>query len=465
MIKNFLYQKNLVIPLILAILFSFAFSYYSIYRHFTFQTNSFDLGTYSQISYLYSHKLSFYSSLMHMPLIADHFEPILLLLAPFYKLFPTPITLLVIQAFMVGLSSIPIYLIASHKIKSVLSRVLITLAYLSHPGILAAINFDFHTATISLLPLSLILYTWYFKKWRLYWAALLFALLFKEDIPLFILGLGIFEIIQKQRKQGIATISLALISFYLIKYLFMPFLSPGAESSYIASSMLPLDDPITLLIILIQHPTFPLTIMLNSPMKIATTDIVLKPFAFFSILSPLSWLTAIPYLFLRFSTTNTQYWSNNFHYNANLVPFLAVSAILAIEKYKIPKKMITISLLFALILGGLSPFSLVWSPKNWFVNDTSSYSYIYNSLAKIPTDAAVSAQSPIVPHLINREKIYLFPEIYDAQYIVLNTKLNNYPLKENGLNENITALKSSKEWQVIDENKGMIIFKKLQYTQ
>lgn len=54
----------------------------------------------------------------------------------------------------------------------------------------------------------------------------------------------------------------------------------------------------------------------------------------------------------------------------------------------------------------------------------------------------------------------MFPEIYDAEYIILDPSLGNYPLHQEELKNKIAALKKSKYWQIKKEVKSLIIFQK-----
>lgn len=449
-----------LVPILLSILFFLIYSSHTINRHLSFNSNAFDLGIFTQITYLYSKDLTPFSSLKHMTLLADHFEAILILLSPIYKLFPDPITLLILQALFVSLSSIPIYLISLNLIKDVLISFLITLAYLTSQGLIAAINFDFHPSTLSVLPLSLLIYAWYFKKWRLYWITLTFSILFKEDIPIFIVGLGLFELFHNQRKIGILTTLYGIVSLYLIKFKFMPFFWRDSDASYINASILPLSNPMEMLLLFFIRPSIFIDQLFNSPIKIQTIYTLLSPFMFLPILSSFTWLEVFPYLFLRFSSNYIQMWGVEFHHNANLIPFLAVGAIFAIQKYKITHFPITILLTFFLITEGLAPNSMVWGTIQSPIHYHSNYQYINNFIKDFSNNESISAQSPIVPHLANRERVYLFPEISDADYIILDTSLYTYPMNLNELRSRILTLEKSKYWKVVKRVKSLIIFKR-----
>lgn len=394
-----------------------------------------------------------------MPIISDHFGVILLLLSPIYRLFPDAAMLLIIQSVFVALSGFFIYLISKKALNDVILSLVLTLAFLTSPGLLSGVNFDFHLATISVLPLSLVLFAWYLKKNILYWGAFLFAILFKEDIPLLLFGLGIYQFLNNQKKLGFFTAIFSLISFYLIKFQIMPFFWKGSEEGYIVTSILPLFSPIDILYLFIIKPSLFIDIIFNSPIKLQTIDILYRSFSFIPVLSVLSWVTVLPYLFLRFSSNYQALWSNSFHHNANLIPFLAVSTILALTNFKFPKKALLILLIFSLSLGGLSPNSFIWSPLKINFSNLSQREYIYSGLEKIPPDGRVSAQSPLVPHLANRDKIYLFPDTFDAEYIILDSSLSTYPLNPPDLIKQIDYLKKSQDWTVEYKYKSLIVFK------
>lgn len=452
--------QRIILPSLLAVLFIIIFSLHSLNRHFSFNSHAFDLGIYTQATYLYSQGLTPFSTLKHMTILADHFGPVLFLISPVYKLFPTASTLLILQAVFVSLSSIPIYLIALDKLKNTILSLLITLAYLTSVGITSAVNFDFHLATISVLPLSLVLYCWYFKRWKLYWITLLFSLTFKEDVSLFIVGLGLFQLLEKKIKLGLSTATFALVSIYIIKFQIMPFLWKGGESAYLSTSTLPLDSPIDLFLLFIIKPTMFTDQIFNSPVKMQTIDALYRQFAFLPVLSVFSWLTVFPSLLLRFSSNYTQTWTNTWHHSANLVPFLAVSAIFALSKFKIPNLPVVILLLFFLVTGGLTPNGMIWTTIQNPIQNFSRFQYMQNAIKNIPNSAAVSAQSPLVPHLANRKDIYLFPEVYGAEYIVLDTSLSSYPMGYDELKNKISTLRKSKYWQVKTEDKNLIVFRK-----
>ena len=89
-------------------------------------------------------------------LLGDHFQPIVGLLAPFFRVFPTPETLLVAQALLTAASVIPVCRAAQELLGTWASRG-IGLAYGFSWGLQQMVNFDFHEIAfaVPLLAFSL----------------------------------------------------------------------------------------------------------------------------------------------------------------------------------------------------------------------------------------------------------------------------------------------------------------------
>jgi uncharacterized membrane protein len=69
------------------------------------------------------------------------------------------------------------------------------------------------------------------------------------------------------------------------------------------------------------------------PVKLQTLFLLLLPTAFAALGSPAA-LLALPSLALRFTSTNTAYWGTSWHYNATLMPILFIAAAEAIARLR-----------------------------------------------------------------------------------------------------------------------------------
>ena len=157
----------------------------AILRYERRETMSWDLGIFTQAVRQYSR---FHAPIVdirgyHLNLLGDHFHPIIATLAPFFALFPSPVTLLVGQSFLLAVAAVPITRTAVDRLgrKQGWS---IGLAYALCWGLVQAANFDFHEVAfaVPLLAFSLCAYVRGETEKTVLWALPL--LLVKEDLAL-----------------------------------------------------------------------------------------------------------------------------------------------------------------------------------------------------------------------------------------------------------------------------------------
>jgi len=82
---------------------------------------------------------------------------------------------------------------------------------------------------------------------------------------------------------------------------------------------------------------------------------------------------------------------------------------------------------------------------------------VHKVLSGLPLDAIISAQSPFLPHLALRDRIYQFPVIKDAKYIIYSFEEVPYPLTETEFRMITDSLKASDQWHVLYEGDIVIL--------
>ena len=143
---------------LIALVTFLAYTVISVFRYLRLDPGSWDLGIFTEYVKQADH--------LHAPAVAirgtgfnllgDHFQPIVALIAPFFRLFPTPVTLLVAQALLTAISVIPVCRAARELLGTWPSRG-IGLAYGLSWGLQQMIDFDFHEIAfaVPLLAFSL----------------------------------------------------------------------------------------------------------------------------------------------------------------------------------------------------------------------------------------------------------------------------------------------------------------------
>ena len=120
--ERFLHQVGTAHPaawltLAAAFMFAVVFGSLGVQNHRNFGTWSYDMGIYDQAIWLMSRGQSF-MSVRGMNVWGHHFNPVLLLFAPFYWFGAGPEFLYVVQACALAAAAVPIYLIARDKFKT-----------------------------------------------------------------------------------------------------------------------------------------------------------------------------------------------------------------------------------------------------------------------------------------------------------------------------------------------------------
>ena len=103
-------RMRALVPYLACVTVAFAFALAGLLRHWHFDSNAYDLGIYDQWVWHASRVEIPASSLLGIPnMLADHFSPVLFLLAPLYWVWPRPETLIVVQACLLSATLVPVF--------------------------------------------------------------------------------------------------------------------------------------------------------------------------------------------------------------------------------------------------------------------------------------------------------------------------------------------------------------------
>jgi uncharacterized membrane protein len=283
-------------------------------------------------------------------LLGDHFQPIVMLIAPFFRVFPSGATLVAAQALLAALSVFPVSQAAREKSGVGPSRA-IAVAYGFSWGLQQMANFDFHEIAfaVPLLACSLSALVRGHVKAAVLWALPL--VLVKEDQGFTVAAIGLYLATAGMRaaarepgdpdaagpsadpdpggRRRIRAGQFLLIWGFAWSFLaigvIIPHFNPGHQYDYWSDGGILAPG---------SHPTVTGLIGQWShawPDKLQTIVLLLLPTAFIALRSPLI-LVAGPSLLLRFLSTNSAFWGTVWHYNATVMPVIFVAAIDAMAR-------------------------------------------------------------------------------------------------------------------------------------
>jgi uncharacterized membrane protein len=311
-----------------------AYATLSLYRYFTLTPMSWDLGIYTEYVKQYAD--------LHAPivdirgagfnLLGDHFQPIVALIAPFFRIFPTPATLLVAQALLTAVSVFPVVTAGRALLGPRRARA-VGLAYGFSWGLQQMINFDFHEIAFAVLLLAFSMSALVRGRYK---AAVVWALplvFVKEDQGFTVAAIGLLLAIagwrarDRVRIRGGALLVVWGLAWSIVAItVIIPHFNPQHDYYYWKDGgTIGPGGPSSALAVARQTLT-------AWPEKLQTTMLLLLPTAFLALGSPVA-LLVLPSLALRFVSSNSAYWGTMWHYDATVMPILFIAAIEVMRRW------------------------------------------------------------------------------------------------------------------------------------
>lgn len=441
-------------------------SAYSIWRHVHYESHAYDLGIFDQAIWHLS-KFQVPASTVRdvANLFGDHFHPIIATLAPFYWVFHSPIVLLIAQGILFA-SIIPTaYFLARSLTLPAWSAAILAFAFSINPGLTPALGFDFHEIAFA-APLFILAFLFYEKKqWYLFAATIALLLMTKESMAIYVAAMGIAFLLKKTWRIGLAILGTGITWYFLVTRLIIPSLATTHtyvywdQYSYLAPSAqsIPLH--------MARHPWTFLHAFFNSPEKLRTLSLL---FASFGVLFPLLSWTLLPIVFIVLAE---KMWSSNigvtlfqFHYQVMIVVVFAVASLYGIRNIikKFPKAASALSAAIPVFVLLLMLF-VHWKTQSiailWNSTVRSRPVAAWNSaLRSIPADASVSASDNFVPHLSQRNIIYRFPRIRDAQWVILDSNVPSYPYTPERIADEQRLLENDPSWTLTNKVGSLTVY-------
>lgn len=198
------------------------------YKYLQLGYNALDLAIYNNAFFNAISGNGFWSSIQGHHYFADHFEPLLYLLLPFYWLWSSPLNLLLLQSIILASVAIPIYFIAKNVVSKKLA-VLLALIWLLNP---LAWNINLHEWHLLPLAIPLLLGAYYFylkNNFKCYLIFLVLALLVREDVALAVGGFFLLSLLEKRSKRWWLTPLLGSLIYFTISNLIITYFNTNAS--------------------------------------------------------------------------------------------------------------------------------------------------------------------------------------------------------------------------------------------
>ena len=184
---------------------------FALTEYANFETTSYDLVIFDQGVRSYAHFEPGISIIKgvhnffgpHFSMLGDHWSPILAALAPFYWIYDGPQTLLVAEAVLFALAIPPLWVFTRRAFgggsNATVAAYLVSVAYALSWPIAAALAFDFHEVAFAPVLTAVALERLQAGRLRTALIALAALLLVKEDMGLFVAGIGFYLAVSRPR--------------------------------------------------------------------------------------------------------------------------------------------------------------------------------------------------------------------------------------------------------------------------
>jgi uncharacterized membrane protein len=449
------------------------FAALSMLRHSAFFTGRFDLGNMVQAVWSTAHGHPLRMTNLHgeqISRLAAHVDPILVLFAPLWWVWPSTDLLLLVQAVAVALGALPVFLLARKHLTSARAGVGFALAYLLNPATGWLTLNEFHPVALA-TPLLLFAF-WYLDEDRVLPFALfaIAASACKEEIALVVAGFGIWYAIAHRRwlaGAAIATLggAWAAIAIGVV----IPHYHAGAESDFYGRYSEVGGSAGGIVKTAFTHPLRIAEAAFSSRDLRFLLELV-APLAALSLLAPLVLLAALPELAINLLSATTTQTSIHFHYTAGLIPPLVVAAIFGAKRLSRWVVPIAAAVVLAALIGNyrLGPIP-GWRhvPGGERFQATAARVTDHDRVAEralelIPSRAVVSATNTLGAHLSARRRVLSFPFLQDATWIAADETQPGYADRYAPLPTavQLVALRRNADWRLVFEEDGILVFRR-----
>ncbi|MDJ0396090.1 DUF2079 domain-containing protein [Rhodococcus sp. G-MC3] len=397
-----------VVPAVAFVLLAPLYALLGVLGHRQLRTSGFDLGIFVQQISSYADLRAPTSDLLGTGYntLGDHFSPITALLAPVYRAFPSPETLLVAQAVLFAAAVVPLSRWAVREFGAI-AGVVVAVGYGLSWGVQAALDFDFHEIAFAMPLLAMSMVALGRQRWHqaLFWALPLVFV--KEDMGLTVAvigGLVAFWTVGRTRVLGLLTIVWGLTWVVLAVKVIIPLLS--ADDSYGQGSKLP---PLGSGIADTAHG------VVAGDSRAATAFLFLAVTGFAALRSPLL-LVALPTFAWRFLSDNSNFWKPIFHYNALLMVIVFAALIDAIVRARKHHQLsdrgqrliFGVVAVFALIALPFLPMARLASAGGWQTDPQATEAQQISG--SIPEGDTIGASNNLVPQFVSTHDVTVFPQ-------------------------------------------------------
>ena len=378
-------------------------------------TFGYDVGLYDQGIWLLSRGRAPFVTLMGRNLLGDHASLILFLLVPLYWIVPGTPTLLVVQAVVIALGAVPVYLFARRVLGGGGWGVCAAVLWLANPAVNGTGMENFHPDSFLGLTVPLALWAAHERRWRWFAVAVGLSLLVKEDVLILMVPLGAWVAWRLDRRRGVLTMAASVAATVLGMFVLMRSLIGVPTRN---GWRIPFGGFGGLLRRSLTDPTEVGRYLLSEDRPLYVFQ-MLAPFAGVFAMAPWMSLVSLPVIASNVLSTFFYQHSIQYHYSLVAVPALVFATVIGVGATAPRRRALVMGVVVAatcatFVLWGQHPLAV--HPRHVLSADAPVAVAGRQIIRQIPADAVISVYDPLSTHLAHRREVYFFPNPFRSLY-------------------------------------------------
>lgn len=400
-----------------AIVCCFIIAGIGVYRYLSYSTPNFDFGIFCNM--FYNMKKSGAPIVtcerdMVLSHFAVHFSPVYYLMLPFYFVFPSPVTLQILQAVVLYSGIVPLILIARKKGISSKVTLVLSAIYAAYPALGAGTFYDLHENCF-LVPM--LLWVFYFYESKKYIPMAVFCILtltVKEDAFMYLMFFAVFLLIsEKKWKLALPVAAVSLIYFISVSSLMQAY-GDGIMTNRYDNLIYGDGGLLGAVKTLIVNPGYALTqIFVTSDGgvgKLKYLLLLLLPLGFmpFATKKISRYLLLCPIL-INILTMYKYQPDISFQYSFGIIAFLFYITILNVSEMQgfSKKYLISVAAVASVLIFVVTAIPRYNTYSSRYNDYSDTYERFDHALTEVlPKDCSVAASSFLIPHIYERDEIY-----------------------------------------------------------
>lgn len=402
-----------------------------VFRYLTYSTPAYDFGIWAQMFYYMKKTLQELTTVERSELLshfAVHFSPIYYLYLPVYAIFPSPLTLQILQAVTVISGIIPLWLICRKWGFDRKTRIVWGLIYSLYPALAKSCYFDLHENCF-LVPLILWLF-WALETDRR-WAVILFGvmtMMVKEDAAVYVACIGLFALLDKRNyKKGLG-LTAGAVAWFLAVQFFMKKYGQGVMSGRYDNFMSEGGSLMDVVKNFVMNPAYAVSQCFSTE-KIKLILILMLPVGFLPVMSRkiTRYVLFLPIILVNFASNYAYQATIDYQYTFGTSALVIYLAMLNYREVSEHTKYVACTCAVCAGLLSMPVYSLSgdWIAKAYYER-IDEFTGLDEMLASIPQEASVSCSTPFVAHTAERDVLYEYPGSYSHEdltdYLIIDLR-------------------------------------------